>query len=160
MPIRSNTKKNKVYKFVHHQDVWIQTNIIGKSFQNHWLEIEPDGKITVLASKGNGYAWDGCSPKGLFLDVIWGTPDGKLIYRTEKPITYFASMIHDVLYQYKEKIPLSRKDTDVIFKINLQKDRFKLSVLYYMAVRLFGGWYGKWKTEKSQEDIKILDCTW
>jgi len=51
------------------------------------LIIEKDGKITVT----KGYAWDGCTPKFCFYDILIGTPDGVVYSRTERPKTYYAS---------------------------------------------------------------------
>ena len=157
---KSEHIENKVYKFVIHQDVFIVTNIKNRKFDNCWLSIEPDGKITLKGSYGDGYAWDGCSPKGVFLDIIWGTPDGKLDWGTEAPITYYASLIHDVLYQFKADIPISKKETDILFLLNLKRAKFLLAGLYGFAVRVFGGLFGKWKTFDSQEKIKIEEFSW
>ena len=85
------------------------------------MTVGKDGVITVHGSRGDGYAWDGCSPKASWIDLLWGTPDGRLDDRTEKPITYYASMVHDVLYQYKHKILISRKEADILFRIILKK---------------------------------------
>jgi hypothetical protein len=158
--IRSRTINNKVYKFVHREDVFIQTNLSGRGCRNDWLVIEDDGKIIVKGSNSQGYAWDGCSPKKNFIDLIWGTPDGKLDYATETQITYYASMIHDALYQYKDKIDISRKEVDIIFYLNLKKSKFMLSGIYYFFVRLFGGLFGKWKTKRSLGKIIITEFSW
>lgn len=160
MSIRSKSIPKKVYKFVYRQDISIQTNITGRTFENEWLLIAIDGKITVKGSHYKGYAWDGCSPKGNFIDLTWGTPDGRLDFSTERPITFFASMIHDVLYQYKNNVPISRKETDILFLITLQEATFKLTGLYYWAVRAFGGFYGSWAKVESQDDIKITNFSW
>ncbi len=157
---RSRSIKNKVYKFVHFKDEHIRTNLFGKGYKNEWLEIEDDGKITVIGSNSDGYAWDGCSPKWNFIDLICGTPDGRLDFNTEQQITYYASLIHDALYQYKSEIKLSRKEVDIIFKLNLRKSKFKLSGIYYFFVRLFGGLYGKWTTKETQKNIKISWFSW
>jgi len=157
---KSNTIPNKVYKFVYAEDLFIKTNLVGRGCKYKWLEIEDDGKIIVKGSNPGGYAWDGCSPKWNFIDLIFGTPDGKLDFNTDKQITYFASMIHDALYQYKGEIKLSRKEVDVIFKNNLKRSGFLLSEIYYFFVRLFGGLYGKWKTNKSQKKIIITEFSW
>lgn len=157
---KSKSIDGKVYKFIIHHDVFIITNIKNRSFNNCWLSIEPDGKITLKGSYGDGYAWDGCSPKKVFLDIIWGTSDGKLDWNIEAPITYYASLIHDVLYQFKGKIPISKKETDVLFLLNLRKAKFKWAGLYGFAVRALGGFYGKWKTQGSQSEIKIEKFSW
>jgi hypothetical protein len=157
---RSSTIPNKVYKFVHKTDVHIQTNLIGRGGEFEWLKIEDNGKITVRAGNPGGYAWDGCSPKWNFIDLTWGTPDGRLDMITEKQITYYASMIHDALYQYKGEIKLSRKEVDIILKLNLRRSKFLLSGIYYFFVRLFGGLYGKWKTKKSMTQIIVTGFSW
>jgi hypothetical protein len=157
---RSSTIKGKVYKFVHHQDVYIKTNLLNRGGSFEWLEIQDDGKIIVKCSHKDGYAWDGCSPKCNFIDLIIGTPDGRLDFTTEHQITYYASMIHDALYQYKSEIRLSRKEVDLIFKLNLKKSTFKLALIYYFFVRLLGGMYGKWNTKRSQKHVAISEFSW
>ncbi|MBL0882242.1 MAG: hypothetical protein IBJ16_02635, partial [Chitinophagaceae bacterium] len=89
---KSSSIPGKVYKFVHKQDETIKTNLVGRSFKNDWLEIDEDGTMILKGSHARGYAWDGCSPKMNFIDVIWGTPDGRFDDKTEKQITYYASM--------------------------------------------------------------------
>jgi hypothetical protein len=150
----------KVYKFVHKEDVSIRTNLQDRGFKDSWLEIDNYGTITVKGSNQGGYAWDGCSPKWNFIDLIFGTPDGRFDCNTDKQITYYASMIHDALYQYKSSISLSRKEADILFKLNLKKSTFKLWQIYYCAVRLFGGFYGQWKTNQVKGDIEITHFSW
>lgn len=59
------------------------------------LKITQAGEIVVY----QGYSWDGNSPKINVFDLFWlGTPDG--IVTKNKPITYYASLIHDVLGQF------------------------------------------------------------
>lgn len=103
-----------------------------------WLEIKKDGTITVK----EGYAWDGCSPKFNILDLFWvGTPDGAL--DEGKPITYYASLVHDALGQFREEkeMPFDRKQRDLIFAEMLEG--FTFQRLYYMAVRIFGSLYSR-----------------
>lgn len=159
---RSKTYPEKVYKFVHNEDVYIKTNLINRPFynENAWLEIKADGKIIVKGSNPGGYAWDGCSPKWNFIDLIFGTPDGRFDSTTDKQITYYASMIHDALYQYKAVIDVSRKEVDILFKLNLQKSTFLLWRIYYCAVRIFGGLFGKWKKKTSQKGMVITEFSW
>ncbi|VEP15989.1 conserved hypothetical protein [Hyella patelloides LEGE 07179] len=102
------------------------------------LKIATDGTITVK----KGYAWDGCSPKFNILDLFWvGTPDGAI--NENKPVTYYASLVHDALGQFakkeSERMPFNRKERDLIFKEMLEG--FALQWLYYLAVRIFGGLY-------------------
>lgn len=158
--IRSNSIPKKVWKFVHTNDVWIKTNIFNKSFSSDWLEIEDDGLITVKGSRGKGYAWDGCSPKFEWLDLLFGTPDGKPDYSTCQPMTYYASMIHDAMYQYKKGIPISRGDADKIFFEILKKSHFKLSSIYNFFVVIFGCLYGEWDTKSPVQDIQIFGYSW
>ncbi|MCK9423698.1 MAG: DUF1353 domain-containing protein [Bacteroidales bacterium] len=158
--IRSATIKNKVYKFVHKEDVSVITNLYGRPFDSTWLNIDPYGKILVKGSNGNGYAWDGCSPKWNILDITWGTPDGRLDFETEEPMTYYASMIHDALYQYKGDAGISRKEADIIFRLILKEAGFRLWWIYGVAVRLGGGIYGHWKTKTSMPSIRVTGCSW
>lgn len=160
MSKRSHTLPGKVYQFVHREDLYIRTNLAGRRFDNQWLRIQPEGTITLKGSSRDGYAWDGCSPKGQWLHVIWGTPDGKLDYRTEQPMTYFASMFHDVMYQFKDEIDLSRWEADELFKQVLQQSGFLLWPLYWRAVRLFGGQFGGWQRQESQQSLRLLEMSW
>jgi hypothetical protein len=158
--IRSTNIPNKVYKFIHREDVWIQTNITGRKFVHERLVVEESGKITVICSFMNGYAWDGCTPKWNCLHITWGTPDGKLDYATEKPMTYYASLFHDALYQFKKDVGISRKEADKIFRILMKKNGYLWSGVYFMAVRLFGGFFGKWNWKKTAPGIKITAFSW
>ena len=72
MSSRSSSLENKVYKYVHYERVWIQTNVTGRVFNNSWLTIERDGKIIIRGDFSNGYAWDGCSPKWHFIHLYMG----------------------------------------------------------------------------------------
>lgn len=139
------------YIYIEHEVVQFQTSYRGKPFTNQWLEITEDGKMTIFGTNQDGYAWDGCSPKWIWRDLVWGTPDGRLHYHKDrdryKPITYYASMLHDVLYQFKNDVPITRKEADSIFQDNLRLVRFKWSGLYFFAVRTFGWMYGKWKVK-------------
>ena len=92
--------------------------------------------MTVKANEG--YSWDGCTPKRSFLNLsIIGVPDGHIDYRTMRPFTYHASLVHDALYQYLDTIPVRKKEVDWLFLIMLGD--FKLRWIYYVMVRLFGG---------------------
>jgi hypothetical protein len=162
MSIRSKSEANKVYKFVHHLDESIMTNIKGEKFNDddHFLELFPNGELKIKGTMSRGYAWDGCSPKKNFLNFTFGTPDGKMDYLTEKPITYYASMVHDVIYQYKGLVPISRKTADKLFYKILKEAGFIWAWLYYFAVRVAGGLYGKWKTKGKVKNLEIIKCSW
>jgi len=122
-----------------HNDFTFQSMHLGKSFDSKWLKLEANGTVTVKANT-TGYAWDGCSPKlSLFGLAIIGTPDGHIDITTEKPITYHASLVHDVFYQYLEDVPVSKTDIDRQFYEMLLVRGFPLARLYYIAVSLFGG---------------------
>jgi len=103
---------------------------------NRWLEISKDGKATVLAP----YAWDGCTPKYAVWDIVLGTPDGIPNVETKRPKAYYASLVHDVLYQFLDAdLPISRAGADHIFLDLLSRDGFGPRWIYYAAVRVFGG---------------------
>ena len=103
------------------------------------LEIRKNGEIKVLA----GYAWDGCTPKFSLWDICVGTPDGVPNALTKKPKAYYASLLHDALYQFSlQELPAPidrRKEIDRIFLDLLGRDRFAPQWVYYWAVRIFGG---------------------
>jgi hypothetical protein len=118
-----------VYKSIH----------LGKSFDSKWLRLDEDGTITIKATS-QGYAWDGCTPKisilGLF---VLGTPDGHINVETGKPLTYYASLVHDAFYQYLEDVPVSKQAIDRQFYEMLKEQRFPLARVYYTAVLYLGG---------------------
>ena len=100
------------------------------------LIIETGGRITVT----RGYAWNGCSPKVCLLDLLIGTPDGVVYARTGRPKTYYASMVHDALYQFhRNGSPLSRAQADRCFLTLMAESEFAWRRLYWLAVRVAGG---------------------
>ncbi|MFC2087780.1 DUF1353 domain-containing protein, partial [Bacteroidota bacterium] len=126
---------HKVWKFVYHKDYTYKTNLLkNRVCEFNWLSISKKGKITVKGSYKEGYAWDGCSPKMNLFHFTCGTPDGAL-KRFEKgdykPYTYYASMVHDALYQYKRCAPITRKKADRIFYIMLKESGFMWAGVYY-----------------------------
>jgi hypothetical protein len=107
------------------------------------LIIDRDGKFTVT----KGYAWNGCSPKFMLFDLIIGTPDGVVHKKTGKRKTYYATCLHDALYQFIQEIaPLSRADADRIFLNAMKETKFIYAYIYWFFVRLFG-WL-VWRTWK------------
>lgn len=132
-----------VYKYVLEEDFTFQSPILNKPFFSDWLVIEKDGKVFIP----KGYSWDGCSPKFNFLDLLFGTPDGAINPETKKPMTYYASLIHDAIYQYKIDVDISRLETDLLFGMILKDDGFLWTNTYYRCVRMFGGFYGEWKVK-------------
>ncbi len=141
-----------VWKFVHHENFNYQTDILkGRSCDFNWLRIDEDGTITVKGSHDRGYAWDGCTPKLNFLHITWGNFDGLLIKHGEsdyKPYTYYASMVHDVLYQYKRCALITRAEADKIFLHMLRKSGFMWSYMYYLGVRSLGWMFRGWKYKR------------
>jgi len=123
-----------MYQYTLQKDVYFQTNILGIDYFNRWLRIYPDGEIIIR----KGYSWNGCSPKFVLFDIAIGTPEGIIIQPENVPITYFASLLHDCLYQFRKHIGITRKQADNEFLRELQKRKFKLAKLYYFAVRIFG----------------------
>ena len=106
------------------------------------LIIEAAGRITVT----RGYSWNGCSPKVCVLDLLIGTPDGVVNARTGRPKTYFASMVHDALYQFlRANSPVSRRQADRCFLQLMDDSEFSLRYVYWLAVRILGRfvWSGK-----------------
>jgi hypothetical protein len=100
------------------------------------LVLTADGTITVT----RGYAWDGCTPKKCVLDVVVGIPDGVVYLPTGRPKTYYASLVHDALYQFLPVgLPLSRAQADRCFLLLMTDHRFAPRYVYYWAVRAFGG---------------------
>ena len=147
--------KSKYWKFVSHKDFSYRTPILqNRACDFKWLRIAPDGTITVKGSHGKGYAWDGCTPKLNLLHITWGNFDGEL-KRFEKgdykPYTYYASMVHDVLYQYKRCAPITRKEADLIFYDMLKDAGFMWARVFYLGVRLLGWWFRGWKYKTPQE---------
>ncbi len=148
------TEKTKVWKFVHHKDYEYKSNLLNRTCDFNWLSISADGTITVKGSHKNGYTWDGCTPKKNFAHITWGNFDGQL-YRFKKgdykPYAYYASMIHDVLYQYKRCVPVTRKETDKIFHEMLKDAGFMWAGVFYIGVRALGWIYSGWKYKTTEE---------
>lgn len=103
-----------------------------------WASIH-NGELTIKA----GYAWNGCSPKKKFFDLFYfGTSDGVIDVETGHQKAYYASLVHDCLYQYQL---IERKHADRIFYKLLHEAEFAPAKLYYLAVKWFGR---RWKPYK------------
>lgn len=61
-----------------------------------------------------------------------GMPDGRL--HLGKPITYHASLVHDVLCQYKSAIPIRKAQTVDLFSAMLRDLGFQPRWLYVQVV--------------------------
>ena len=118
------------------------------------LILEQGGYITVT----RGYAWNGCSPKFCLFDLVVGTPDGVVHRWTGRPKTYYASMIHDALYQFLGAgSPITRRQADACFLRLMGDSEFMPRYVYWAAVRLFG-WlvYGGKKARRAWKGNRTL----
>ncbi len=99
------------------------------------MKILRSGEVVVPAN----YAWDGCSPKVCILDVVVGTPDGVVDSRSKKPKTFYASLVHDAMYQFLlDGLPYKRAQVDGCFRRLMGETGFFPRSLYWAAVRLLG----------------------
>jgi hypothetical protein len=134
-----------VYVYCLKEDYRYQSAITGREFENEWLKLSPDGAVTVKGTHYKGYAWDGCSPKIKVKDWYIGTWEAVLNYDTGQSKTYYASLIHDVFYQFAKEVRgfVVRKEVDREFYAILKKDGMRCAKVYYLGVRLFGWfwWY-------------------
>jgi len=102
------------------------------NFESDYLTI-----VEGFATIKKGYSWNGASPKIKIKGKLYGTWDGAN-NETKK-----ATLWHDAFYQYAhelQKLGVKRLYVDVNFYIDLVCSRFKLPMLYFVFVRLFG-WY-------------------
>lgn len=131
----------------HHTEYFIyQTPFKGREFfENEFVRFIPNGLLTIKGTPQRPFSWDGCSPKKNILQITFGTPDGMTNPKTGKPMTYFASMVHDAIYQNKAIIDISRLEADRLFRDMLREEGFIWWRVYYLAVRAFGWIYGNWK---------------
>lgn len=121
------------------------------------LVISAEGEITVLKD----YAWDGCTPKFCVFDILFGTPDGVVYSGTGKPKTYYASLVHDALYQFlPDGLPLTQAQADRCFLLLMKEHKFAPRYLYYAAVRVFG-WFTRPITRRVRRTYKgrRIDCS-
>ena len=134
-----------VYVYCIKEDCRYQSAIKGSEFENEWFSLAKNGLITIKGTHYKGYAWDGCSPKVKIKDLYLGIMEGVLNFDTGYSKTYYASLVHDVLYQFSQELKsfIRRKDVDREFYTILKRDDFRFAFLYYLAVRLFGWifWY-------------------
>ncbi len=129
-----------VYVYCIKEDYQRQTSIKGRAFENEWFKLDKEGLVTVKGAHYKGYAWDGCSPKFKIKDVYIGTLEAVLNFDTGQSKTYYASLIHDVFYQFSKNVRpfIKRQEVDSEFYSILLKDGFRFAKLYYLAVRFFG----------------------
>lgn len=134
-----------------HDFVWSS----GTAFEQDWscrdkndverLVIRRDGTFVVRAD----YGWDGCSPKYSIFDIaLVGTPEGITNPKTLKCKTYYASLLHDALYQFmpefkEAKVPITYHFANRMLLKLLQEADFDLSRFYFWAVETYGERYAK-----------------
>lgn len=119
-----------------------QTGIAGYAYQLPYtgipgaVSIAEDGLLAIDA----GYRWDGCSPKWEFSDMVFGTPEGILDNASGKSKTYYASLVHDALYQLSAHTFSNneRVIADNLFYTMLREADFKAAALYHAVVKTFG----------------------
>ncbi len=129
-----------VYVYCITCDYQHKSGIHGRSFENEWFRLDTDGSVMVKGSNRRGYAWDGCSPKFKIKDIYFGTPEAVLGPGMGQSKTYYASLVHDVFYQFAPQIKsfVKRREVDEEFQRILKRDGFRFARVYYIAVRLFG----------------------
>lgn len=122
----------------------------GGPWPRTFARITSKGELIVMA----GYSWDGNSPKINVLDLFWiGTPDGIRHVKTGKPVTYYASLVHDVLGQFKNDPQMpsifrsnpvdlwfapGKVGRDTLYLRMLREEGFVLRWIYFWAVSLLG----------------------
>jgi hypothetical protein len=119
-----------------------QTGIAGYAYQLPYtgipgaVSIAEDGLLTIDA----GYRWDGCSPKWTFFDMVFGTPEGVLDTASGKSKTFYASLVHDALYQLSAYTfsDGERIVADRLFYAMLREVDFNAAALYSAVVKTFG----------------------
>jgi hypothetical protein len=134
-----------VYIYCIKENYRYQSSITEREFENEWFKLDPDGEIIIKGTNNQGYAWDGCSPKFKIKDIYIGIPEAVLNFDTGQSKTYFASLVHDVFYQFSKDVRafVKRKEVDREFYAILKRNNFRFVRLYYLFVRLFGWiwWY-------------------
>jgi hypothetical protein len=116
------------------RDYTYQSGILGRAFVGvrdgrEWLQITPDGAITVRA----GFEFDGST----------FSPDGRRDRATGKPRMYYPALVHDALYVFLPHTPFSRREIDDIFLRMMREAGFRPAWLYFGMVRALGGVFVK-----------------
>jgi hypothetical protein len=129
-----------VYVYCLKTDYRYQSSITGREFENDWFRLSQDGMVIVKGANYKGYAWDGCSPKFKIKDWYFGAWEAVLNFDTGQSKTYYASLVHDVFYQFSKELRsfIKRKEVDQEFYHILKRDGLRLAEVYYLGVRLFG----------------------
>ena len=129
-----------IYVYCIREAYLYKSSIVGREFENEWFRLDPDGTITVKGTSEHGYSWDGCSPKWKIKDMYFGTPEAVLNSETLCSKTYYASLIHDIFYQFSKDVEhlVTRDEVDREFYDILRRDGFKPAKLYYWGVWALG----------------------
>lgn len=106
----------------------------GYEYDGRYIRLERGGKLYV----SRGYRWNGCSPKFAVLGMVLGTPEGVLGFHGYA-LTYYPSLVHDVLYQVGKEMGLDRREVDGIFLVMLGEEGFGMRWVYWVVVRVWGG---------------------
>lgn len=121
--------------------VWKSNLKVPRNFNFH----DKKGHIRLKLRKPNlvivtkKYSWDGCTPKFYLFDILLGTPDGVIDSGTKKPKTFYASLVHDIFYQFLlDGLPFNRLDADNSLLKLMGETGFKPRRIYWLGVRLFG----------------------
>jgi len=80
---------------------------------------------------------------------------------TGRPKTYYASLVHDALYQFlPDDLPLSRAQADRCFLMLMTEHEFVLRRPYYAAVRALG-WLTRPVTRRIRKTYggRRIDCS-
>lgn len=117
------------------KDIVAKYGRLNSDYEFKWATLTFRTNYVNVTAK-EGYSWDGCSPKKRLGNIIFGIWDGPYDADSHLPQTYYASLVHDILCQYKGKHPIIRKDMDKVFYRLLVRDRFFLAPIYYYTVRL------------------------
>lgn len=115
-------------------------------FRNEWVTIKVSNDSLNITVK-EGYSWNGCDPKFEFLHQELGTPDGSFNSSTQRPYTYYASLVHDILCQFESLLVFTREEIDFMFYLILKDSKFFWSWVYWKGVRL----YALFSKEKTKE---------
>ncbi len=118
-----------VYVYCIKKDLSYPSLIKGRYFENEWLKLESNGTVIVKGTNYKGYAWDGCSPKLKIKDIYVGTFEGVLNLDAGQSKTYYASLIHDVFYQFSKDVKsfIKRREVDREFYIILKNNGFRFA---------------------------------
>ena len=129
-----------VYLYRINEDYIHRSSIIGKKFENEWMKLDEDGTVMIKGGYQTGYCWDGCSPKGKLFDICLGTPEAVLNPETGVSKTYYASLVHDIFYQFSKELKsiVKRKEVDREFFNILKSNNFRSAKFYHCVVRMLG----------------------